>query len=194
MQHKRLLATLFGVASVLAAPGAIAHAPAEHGGALLAGIGHPLFGLDHLLAMLAIGLWAAQQGARESRSVPATFFCMLPAGAGLALAGVAMPAVETGISTSVLVLGLLLAFAVRCPLAASIALVAGFGVVHGHAHGSALHTVGSAPLYGVGFLLTAAGLQLAGLHLGTRLTKAAGPGPLRASGLFIAGSGLLMWA
>jgi urease accessory protein len=139
-----------------------------------AGLFHPLTGLDHLLAMLAVGLWAAQsKGAGWSRPIllPAMFLVMMVLGAVAGVNGFALPAVETGIALSVTVLGLLLAFAVRMPLPASTVLVALFGVAHGYAHGLELPATASAVWYGAGFVLATASLHLLGLGLSLSLNR-----------------------
>jgi urease accessory protein len=157
-------ATLFLLAT---ATPAFAHLdPAEHG-SFAAGFSHPLFGTDHVLAMVAVGLWAWQIGGRALWLVPATFVIAMLAGFLLAMAGIGLPFVEPAILASVIGIGLLVALAVRLPLGACMACVAVFSVFHGHAHGSEL---GSATgfFYALGFalataLLHAAGLGVAGL-------------------------------
>lgn len=143
---------------------ALAH-PGHPGdaGSLAAGLSHPFAGLDHLLAMIAIGVWAACLGGRAVWMVPAAFLVGTVGGFGLALAGIGMPSVEPAIAASVIVLGALIAFAVRLPLAASMTLAALFAVFHGHAHG--LERVGAAWSFGIGFIVATALLHLAGIAL-----------------------------
>ena len=163
---KRLSITV-GAATLalLAAQGASAHVGIG-GAGLGAGFAHPFLGLDHVLAMVAVGLWAAQSGGRAMWAVPATFVTMLAGGALLAIAGVNVPSVETGIAVSVLVLGLLVALAVRLPLAAGMVLTAAFAVFHGHSHGTEMPAMISPALYAAGFLVATALLHLAGVALG----------------------------
>src|SRR5579863_6979611 len=123
---------------VLAFVGSAAAHPIDAGAGLAAGFAHPLSGLDHVLAMVAVGLWAAQLGGRALWLVPSAFVAMMLAGGALGAAGVGVPAVEIGVAGSVLLLGLLIAFGVRAPLGVSMALVGGFAILHGHAHGSAM--------------------------------------------------------
>jgi urease accessory protein len=133
-----------------------------------AGLGHPFTGLDHLLAMFAVGLWAAQ-AQRERRRVwllPVAFMLALAGGAALAMNALTLPWVEQGIATSVLALGLLIALAVRLPAALSILLTATFGLAHGYAHGLEMPLAASPVLYGTGFLLATALLHLSGVGLG----------------------------
>lgn len=122
-------------AALLLSAGAQAHTFGASGGGLVEGFVHPFGGPDHLLAMLAVGLWAAQLGGRARRAVPAAFVAMMAAGGVLALGGVALPGVEQGVAVSVLVLGLLIAAATRVPVPFGMLLVGVFALFHGHAHG-----------------------------------------------------------
>src|SRR6266404_6118289 len=99
------------------------------------GFAHPLHGLDHVLAMIAVGLWAAQLGGRARWLVPASFVGVMALGGTLAMAGLRVPFLEAGILLSVLVLGILIAVAARFPLAGSMAIVGIFAFFHGHSHG-----------------------------------------------------------
>lgn len=178
------------LAAFLALP-ALAHAHTGAGSThgFVHGLEHPIFGLDHLLAMIAVGLWAAQTGGRALWAVPATFVGVMALGGALGMAGVAVPFIEPGILTSVLLLGLLIAFAVRLPLAASMALVAVFAVFHGTAHGAEMPTDASGLAYATGFLLATAALHAAGIALGFGIKRAT-PAPLtRFAGAAIAVAG-----
>lgn len=145
---------------------------------LFAGLAHPFLGIDHLLAMLAVGFWAAQTGGRALWAVPLTFMTTLAAGAWLGVSGVPLPAVEAGIAASVLALGLLVAFAIRLPLAVGMALTSVFALFHGHAHGTELPAMVAPLSYGAGFLLATAALHgsglLAALALNERRLRLAG--------------------
>ncbi|MFZ6722952.1 HupE/UreJ family protein [Undibacterium sp. Ji49W] len=134
--------------------------------ALLDGFLHPFTGFDHLLAMLAIGIWAAQQKQARAWLIPASFPLMMLAGGALALAGVALPGIEHGIAASVVVLGLLISFAVKLPLSAGVALVSVFAVAHGYAHGQEMPANASALLYGSGFVLATALIHVMGWMAG----------------------------
>lgn len=133
-----------------------------------AGLAHPFTGLDHLLAMFAVGLWAAQSHQQRMAiwALPATFMLALVGGATIALGGLNMPWAEQGIAASVLALGLLVALAVRVPAALSILVTAGFGAAHGYAHGAEMPAAASPLLYAAGFLAATACLHLAGVALG----------------------------
>lgn len=159
---------------------ALAHPGHPYGG-IGSGLLHPFSGLDHLLAMVAVGLWAAQGGTRRVWMLPATFMVLLAAGAGIALLSPALPLIETGIATSVLVLGLIIALAVKVPTALSIVLTAAFGFVHGYAHGVEMPGSSVPALYALGFLAATAALHFSGATLGllarercTRWTQAGG--------------------
>jgi urease accessory protein len=130
------------------------------------GFVHPMFGLDHILAMVAVGLWAAQLGGRALWAVPASFVGVMVTGALLGAKGVTVPFVETGIMVSVLFLGLLILASVRLPLWASMAVVGVFAIFHGHAHGAEMPVTMSGLESGIGFILATTILHASGLVLG----------------------------
>jgi urease accessory protein len=168
---RRLIATL-----LFALP-ALAHAHPGHDGDheltwdFNGGFLHPLTGWDHLIAMIAVGVWAAQLGGRARWLVPAAFLAAMSAGAALAQNAGTLPAIEHGIAASLLVLGLLIAFAVRLPVAASMAIVALFALFHGAAHGSEMSAHSTAFSYGLGFIAVTALLHATGFALGTAFAK-----------------------
>jgi len=167
---------------------AFAH-PGHAESGLSAGLLHPFGGLDHLLAMLAIGIWAAQQPRALKVAVPAGFLAALLGGFALAVAGVGLPQVETGIALSVLLSGLLIAFAARLPAAATLALSATFALFHGHAHG--LEASGAPAAFAAGLLAASLGLHLGGGLLATA-TRQRLPLLARGLGAAIAAGGALM--
>lgn len=180
-------------AAVLCLPTvAHAHVGLGHTHGLLAGAGHPLTGLDHLCAMIAVGLWAAQRGGRSLWLVPATFVSIMGLGAVLGVFGVGMPWVEPGVAASVLVLGILIASAARLPLVASAGIVGVFALLHGHAHGTEMAPTESGLLYGIGFVVVTALLHAFGIGLGclagkcgrVRLVRYAG-GAIAACGVWL---------
>jgi urease accessory protein len=178
---KRLL-----IASLLVLP-ALAHA---HVGAAPAhgffhGLQHPLFGLDHLLAMAAVGLWAAQLGGRAVWAVPASFLGVMTLGGLAGMSGWNLPLVETGILLSVLLLGILITFSVRVPVWAGAALVGMFALFHGHAHGAEMPADVSGWLYAAGFLAATAVLQAAGLGTGIALKNFRWAPALRIAGAVV---------
>jgi len=129
------------------------------------GFAHPLHGLDHLLAMTAVGLWAAQLGGRARWLVPASFVGVMILGAALAMSGLRIPFAEEGIVLSVLVLGILITVAARFPLAASMAIVGLFALFHGHSHGTEMPVSAVGIAYGAGFALATAALHGFGIGL-----------------------------
>jgi urease accessory protein len=148
-----------------ASSAAFAH-PGHNISGLAAGLTHPFSGLDHLLAMVAVGLWAAQGGGRKIWLLPATFMAMLAAGAGIAMQWQAMPLVESGIAASVLALGLLIALSLRLPVMLGVAVTALFGMLHGYAHGLELPASAAPAEYALGFLAATATLHLGGIAVG----------------------------
>ncbi|MCB1501248.1 MAG: HupE/UreJ family protein [Bauldia sp.] len=148
--------------------------PAEHG-SFMTGFGHPLFGLDHVVVMVAVGLWAATIGGRALWIVPASFVGTMAAGYVLAIAGVALPLVEPAIFASVVALGLLIAAAVRLPVGIGAMLVGAFALFHGFAHGEEIGAAG-AVTYGLGFALATALLHSAGIGIGLVLGSGVGIG------------------
>ena len=181
-----LALTLLGIAGpVLAHPG-------HESFSFLTGFAHPLGGLDHLLAMLAAGLYAAHHDGRQRWLLPAGFVLTMLVGAGLSATGFMLPAVETGIATSVLVLGLFVASAVRLPLVFALPSISLFALFHGYAH----HTeMGDSLLlgYALGFALATALLHATGWVIGHGLRQRDwGLGARRLAGAFIALAGLVL--
>ncbi|KQT47628.1 protein hupE [Aureimonas sp. Leaf454] len=176
-------------AAVLAASApAFAHLdPAAHG-SVMAGLSHPLFGTDHILAMVAVGLWASQIGGRAVLAVPVAFVAVMSLGFAFGLSGASLPFVEPMIAASVVVLGLLVACAVRLPAAAGAAVVGAFALFHGHAHAAELGSAGALS-FAAGFVAATALLHLAGLGLGLALSSGAGLGA-RAGRVLARGLGL----
>lgn len=172
---------------------ALAH-PGHEAASFMSGFGHPIGGVDHLLAMLAVGLYAARQARGPRWLLPATFVVAMLGGAGLSALGVALPAVEFGIAASVLVLGLLIAFVVRLPLAAAAPLVAVFAMCHGHAHHAEMGE-GSVLAFTLGFALATALLQSIGYTL-AQWAPETRPAIIvrRVTGAIIAGAGALFLA
>jgi urease accessory protein len=133
---------------------------------LVTGLLHPFTGFDHLLAMMAVGLWAARLGNSATWLLPGLFPMVMAIGAGLALGGIGLPMVEAMITISVIVLGVLALAGIRLPLVLSGALVSLFALAHGHAHGAELPVGGDAAAYAAGFIGSTVVLHLIGLFLG----------------------------
>lgn len=192
MKAKYSLA-LFGLlAYVTILPVAEAHTFGSQGAGLMAGLTHPFVGLDHLLAMIAVGIWAGQLGGRAVWLIPLTFVSVMAAAATLASFGLLLPLMEPAIACSVLVLGLLIAGSVRLPTSVSALLVSLFAVFHGYAHGLELPQAASPILYGAGFVLATALLHGLGIGFARNsrqhkmLQRIAGYSLIAASGLLLA--------
>lgn len=170
----RLSKTLCTIALLLSPTMAFAHAGHDHAG-LLAGIAHPVSGLDHLLAMLAVGLWAAQQSGSARWALPLTFVSSVLIGGLLGFTGLDMPLMETGIAGSVLAFGLLVAVAARLPLVAALSVTTLFAVTHGVAHGLELPALANPWSYAAGFVAATAALHAVGYLLVRYLPLAATP-------------------
>jgi urease accessory protein len=156
------------------------------------GIAHPLSGIDHVLAMVAVGLWASQMRWPAWWVLPLTFPAAMAVGAALGFAGVALPWTEIGIAVSVLVLGLVIAFARRPPLAVSVVLIALFALVHGYAHGAELPASAPGFAYAIGFLTATLALHAIGLGFGWLANLSAGRLAMRGAGAAIAVAGIAL--
>jgi urease accessory protein len=151
---------------------ALAHTGAGATSGFVHGFGHPISGIDHLLAMIMVGILAWQMGGRALWLVPTTFVAVMAIGGALGMAGVDVPFVETGIALSVIVLGAAVAFGVKPPVAAVVALVGVFAVFHGHAHGAEMPEDAGGLAYALGFMLATAALHAAGIGVGFLLGRA----------------------
>ena len=132
--------------ALLTASPALAHLRPEEHGSFAAGFSHPMFGADHVLAMVSVGLWAAMLGGRAVWAVPAAFVSAMCVGFLAALAGMPLPFVEPAILASVMILGVLVALAARPPLAVGMSVVAVLALFHGHAHGAEIGSATGAPV------------------------------------------------
>lgn len=135
-------------------------------GSFLGGLTHPVLGPDHFLAMVSVGIVSAQIGGRAIWTVPATFVGVMAAGGVLGLFDVGLSAIEVGIASSVLVLGLAIAADRRVPVALAMASVALFAIFHGYAHGAEMPTVAEPVRYAAGFLTGTAALHVLGVIVG----------------------------
>ena len=154
---------------------------------------HPLTGIDHILAMMMVGVFAWQLGGRALWLVPVTFVLVMAVGGVLGVAGIGVPFVEAGIALSVIVLGAIVAFRVKAPVAIAMAVVGLFAVFHGHAHGSEMPENAAGMAYGLGFMIATALLHLGGIGLGFligRIGDERGPAVVRATGAVAAVAGL----
>ncbi|KPF72918.1 hypothetical protein IP69_01060 [Bosea sp. AAP35] len=179
------------VMAALAGP-ALAHTGvgAVHG--FESGLMHPLFGLDHVLAMVAVGLWAGLTGGRARLAYPLAFVGMMILAGLWGMSGALLPGVEIGIAVSVIVLGLAIALKATPPLAAGAAACAIFAIFHGHAHGAELPDGASGMSYAIGFVLATLALHGAGLGLaGIMATRAPLLARVAGGGLALAGMAIL---
>jgi urease accessory protein len=186
-------------AALLAVTASAAQAHTGHAlGSIGAGALHPLTGLDHLLAMLGVGIWAAHIGASGERRatwlVPASFVVVMALGAVAGLSGARLPLAEAGIVGSVVLLGLLIAATPRLPLWAPMAVVALFAFCHGFAHGAEMPASSSALVYGAGFLVATIGLHAAGIGLGLLARRLSGATGVRVVGGAMALAGIALAA
>lgn len=165
---KSRLATLLALPITMLAytPTAGAHSMGAEGAGFITGLAHPFMGLDHLLAMIAVGIWAAQAGGSAVWRLPLSFITMMAAAALIGASGFNLPALEPLIAGSVVLLGLMVVFAIRLPVNLSMLLVGLFAVFHGYAHGLEMPQASSVILYGSGFVLATALLHLIGIGLG----------------------------
>ena len=180
---------------ILFAP-ATAHAHIQQGEAagFLTGFLHPISGLDHVLAMVAVGLWGAQLGAPAVWSLPVAFPMVMAMGGMLALMGLPLPGIEYGIAASAIVLGVAVLFELRPSLSLAALVVGFFAIFHGHAHGTELPPGQNALLYSMGFVIATGCLHGAGIAIGTVHRWSWGQRLLRFAGGAVAVGGILfMW-
>ncbi|MBL8328472.1 MAG: HupE/UreJ family protein [Rubrivivax sp.] len=171
-----------------------AHSPEAAAGGLLSGLLHPLGGPDHVIAMVAVGLWGAFLGRPAVWMLPVVFPMLMAFGGALGVLGLPLPGVEVGIALSAVVLGALVAAAQRLPLALAVVVVAVFALFHGHAHGTELPQSASPVAYSLGFVIATGGLHAAGIALSLFTRWPWGRALIRATGGLIALLGLLfLW-
>ena len=192
-QHASL-AALVAVAATGFSSAALAHVGDHSYMSFAGGLRHPLTGLDHMLAMVAVGLWASQLGRRAMWLLPVTFTAVMAVGAVFGFSGVALPWVEFGIAGSVLVLGAAVALALRPSLAVSVPLIALFALLHGYSHGVELPASASALTYGAGFVAATLALHAIGIALGLLANRVPVRFAARTAGGTIACVGLLLIA
>lgn len=183
------IAAAAAVAALLLPSIALAHPGHLGPHTLLSGLEHPVTGLDHILAMVAVGLWASQRGGRALWFWPSVFVTVMLAGGFLGMEGIALPFVEPGIAASILVLGLLVASSAMLSVWAGAVIVATFALFHGNAHGLEAPETGASFLYALGFAASTAALHGAGLALGLAARGADWQRFVRIGGALTAGVG-----
>ena len=173
---------------------ALAHIESGEAGGFLSGLSHPVSGLDHIIAMVAVGLWGAQLGKPAIWVLPVTFPMMMAFGGMLGLIGMPLPGVEVGIATSAVVLGALILGEVRVALMFSVPIVAFFAIFHGHAHGTELQEGQNAMLYSLGFVTSTGLLHASGIVIGLLHRWQSGRIVLRGAGALVMVGGLyFLW-
>jgi len=178
----------------LAMAPARAHIQAGEVGGFLSGFKHPISGLDHVLAMVSVGLWGAQLGAPAMWLLPVVFPMVMAFGGFLGLVGVPLPGVEIAIALSAVLLGLAVAREARPPLPLAAALVGVFAIFHGHAHGTELPPGQSGILYSIGFVVATGCLHLTGIAIGLVHRWPWGRIALRVAGTLVTVAGLgFLW-
>jgi urease accessory protein len=175
---------------VLLSGAVAAHEGGGIAGGFANGFVHPLLGWDHVAAMVAVGLWGAFLGSPAIWVLPIVFPLVMAVGGALGVAGVPLPAVETGIAASAVVLGAMVALAARPPLWVAALLVGAFAIFHGHAHGTELPEAASPLAYSLGFVVATGLLHLGGIAFGLLVRWPAGRVLVRAGGGVIAAAGV----
>ncbi|MGE0849441.1 MAG: HupE/UreJ family protein [Hyphomicrobiaceae bacterium] len=178
---------------MLASNVAAAHT-GSFGGGFVGGFGHPLFGPDHVAAMVAVGLWGAFLGAPAIYVLPIVFPLVMAVGGVLGILGLPLPGAEVAIAVSAVVLGMMVATAARPPLWVAALVVGVFAIFHGYAHGAELPPGADAVAYSVGFVVATGLLHLAGIALGLTVRWPAGRIGVRGAGAAIAAAGVaFLW-
>ncbi len=171
-----------------------AHVESGQAGGFLSGLSHPVSGLDHVVAMIAVGLWGAQLGMPALWVLPVAFPMLMAFGGMLGLIGIPLPGVEIGIALSAVVLGALVLGRVRLPLAVAVIVVACFAVFHGHAHGTELEAGQNAMLYSLGFVIATGLLHGVGITTGLIQRWELGGQVLRGAGALVMAAGVyFLW-
>lgn len=178
-------ASVFMTATLALTQVAVAHNGTNAALGLQSGFLHPLTGLDHLVAMVAVGLWGAQLGNPAIWILPITFPLVMALGGLLGIAGVSLPLSEQAVALSGIALGALVAFRIRAPLAVATLLVGAFAIFHGYAHGRELPQAADPLAYGAGFVVATGLLHLCGIVIGLLVRWPLGEHAVRACGAAI---------
>jgi len=166
MASRLIKSWLGATATILTPVVAFAHTGIGDTSGFVHGFGHPISGLDHVLAMAMVGVFAWQLGGRALWLVPMTFVGVMAVSGMLGAAGIGVPFVEIGIALSVVVLGAIVTFDVKAPIAAAVGVVGLFAMFHGHAHGAEIPDDAGGVAYAAGFMIATAILHLAGISTG----------------------------
>lgn len=188
--RRALCLTAFATSFMLIAGPAMAHTAEGLAGGFVSGFLHPVLGWDHVAAMVAVGLWGAFLRAPAIWVLPIVFPIIMAVGGAAGVAGVPLPAVEIGIALSSILLGSLVAFAVRAPLPLAAVIVGLFAIFHGHAHGTEMPQAATAIAFAIGFVLATGLLHLGGIAFGLLVGCPGGAMAVRAAGALIALAGV----
>lgn len=193
-KYSFFVSQLFLLIMLLCPASVYAHVGSGGAGGFLIGMQHPISGFDHVLAMIAVGLWGAQLGIPALWLLPVAFPMMMAFGGMLGLLGLPLPGVEVGIAVSAIVLGIMVCFEIKPALWISLVIVAFFAIFHGHAHGTELPAGQSGILYSMGFVMATGCLHGVGIGLGLIHRWKAGRLLLRGAGSLIFAAGLFfLW-
>jgi urease accessory protein len=174
----------------------LSHAHEQTGSVIgiITGLKHPVSGMDHVLAMVAVGLWGAQLGAPALWVLPIAFPMVMAFGGMIGLMGISLPGIEVGIALSAIVLGIMVLTETRLPLWAAAVMVGFFAIFHGHAHGTELPAGSNGLLYSLGFVVATGTLHAVGIVLGLIYRWESGKLVVRSAGLFVALAGaFFLW-
>lgn len=188
-QTREIAGPLFAIALLAFVAPAWAHDGPHGAGGFVAGVLHPILGWDHLVAMVAVGIWSACLGAPALRVLPLLFPLVMTAGASLGMAGIGLPGVEAGIAASAIVLGAAVLATLRAPVPVAMLAVGAFAILHGYAHGTELPHTANAASYSAGFVVATGLLHLAGVGIGGLVRFPSGRIAVRALGGAIALTG-----
>lgn len=181
---------IYSLLLVILSSAANAHETAGVAGGFISGFLHPIFGWDHVVAMVAVGLWGAFLGNPAIWILPVVFPLVMAFGGALGVLDIPVPAVETGIAASAVVLGAMVAFAIRPPIVIAAVIVGAFAIFHGHAHGTELPNSANPLSYSVGFVISTGLLHLSGIAFGYLVRWPSGKVAVQAGGGLIALAGV----
>ena len=179
---KRLYTLAIAVILLMITNPAFAHSDAGIAGGFISGFLHPVLGWDHVVAMVAVGLWGAFLGSPAIWLLPIVFPLVMAFGGAIGVLGIPIPAVEAGIAASAIVLGAMVAFTIRPPILVAAVIVGAFAIFHGHAHGTELPNAANPIAYSIGFVLSTGLLHLSGIAFGLLVRWPAGKVAVQAGG------------
>lgn len=190
----RLGGVIFAAAGIVLPTAAMAHTGVHyigHGASFTSGFAHPIMGIDHLIGMLAVGVWAAYLGGRGMFLIPLAFVSMMIVGAGLGALGIVLPAVDPAIAASLVVFGLLICLLVKLPVATAVGVAGLFATFHGYAHGTEIPEMARPLLYSAGFIAATTVLLSLGMAIGSLSRRSLPELVVRGAGVAVAAFGLV---